>query len=133
MFNTCAKIVRLRHNSRIAFNASINNLAASQNNGHTDPISFIHLAITDSGGGINIDDRSRVFDPQYRADHPLIDGLGDTGAGMAIARTLTEANGGRVWLDSQTGEGCTLSVLFPITPELPPENGAVVNGNGASA
>ncbi|MBE2220187.1 MAG: hypothetical protein IAF02_01520 [Anaerolineae bacterium] len=110
-------------NSRVAISATVNKIPPPQNNGHTEPISFMHLAITDSGGGININDRSRVFDPQYRADNPLIDGLGDTGAGLAVARTLTEANGGRVWIESQMGEGSTLSVLFPILSESPHENG----------
>ena len=93
----------------------------------------MHLSITDSGGGINIDDRARVFDPQYRADNPLIDGLGDTGAGLAVARTLTEANGGRVWIDSQMGEGSTLSILFPIPTETSHENGADTHENGTMA
>ncbi len=120
-------------NTRVAISATINKLPESPNNGHTDPISFIHLAITDSGGGVNIDNRARVFDPQFRADNPLIAGLGDTGAGMAIARTLTEANGGRVWIDSEMGAGSTLSVLFPITPELPPGDEIAHNGNGNGA
>jgi signal transduction histidine kinase len=108
------------YNSRVGISATINELAVPPDNGHTaEPITFMHLSVTDSGGGIQIDDRARVFDPQYQADHPLIDGIGDTGAGLAIARTLTEANGGRVWLESNMNEGSTLSVLFPIAPELP--------------
>ena len=93
----------------------------------------MHLAITDSGNGILIDDLARVFDPQYRADHPLIDGLGDTGAGLAIARTLTESNGGRVWIESSRGSGSTLSVLFPITPELAHENAVESHNNGTAS
>mgnify|MGYP002713030505 CR=1 FL=1 len=108
------------YNSRVGIRATINELALPQNNGQpVEPITFMHLSVTDSGGGIHIDDRARVFDPQYQADHPLIDGIGDTGAGLAVARTLTEANGGRVWLESDVAEGSTLSVLFPIPAELP--------------
>jgi signal transduction histidine kinase len=118
------------HNSQVAITATINELPPPANNGHTDPINFMHLAVTDSGGGINIDDRSRVFDPQYRADNPLIDGLGDTGAGLAVTRTLTEANGGRVWIESNMGEGSTFSVLFPISADLiiDEPNGSYANG-----
>ena len=120
-------------NTRVAIRATVNKLPESPHNGHGEAVNFIHLAVTDSGGGVNIDNRARVFDPQFRADNPLIAGLGDTGAGMAIARTLTEANGGRVWIDSNMGEGSTLSVLFPITPEQPVADEFAYNGNGNGA
>ncbi len=104
-------------NSRIAVRVNTDQIPATAHNGQQEMVNFMHLAVTDSGGGISIDDQARVFDPQHRADHPLIDGLGDTGAGLAIARTLTEANGGRVWIESDMGAGSTLSILFPIAPE----------------
>lgn len=106
-----------RVNGRVAVRAYVNSVAGPSNNGHVEPIHFIHLAVADSGSGIQANDRARVFDPQHRADDPLIDGLGDTGAGLAITRTLTEAHGGRVWIESEQGIGSTFSVLFPITAE----------------
>ena len=107
-------------NGRVAVSACINTLPPPANNGHSEPITFLHLAFKDSGGGILAEDRSRVFSPQHRADDPLIGGLGDTGAGLAVARTLTEANGGRVWIESEMGIGSTFSVLFPIANDLMP-------------
>jgi len=103
---------------RVAVQATVNTLPAPVDNGHTEPVTFLHLAVSDSGGGIQVEDRARVFNPQHRADDPLIDGLGDTGAGLAVARTLAEANGGRVWIESKMGEGSTFSVLFPIPHEI---------------
>ncbi|MCA9872922.1 MAG: GAF domain-containing protein [Anaerolineales bacterium] len=105
---------------RVAVHAHVNTLQPPSNNGHSEPITYLHLAVSDSGGGIQVDDRARVFNPQHRADDPLIDGLGDTGAGLAIARTLAEANGGRVWIESQMGEGSTFSVLFPLPANTTP-------------
>ena len=83
--------------------------------------SYLQLSIKDSGGGIAIDDLPRVFDPQHSANLPLIAGLGDTGTGLYMARTLTEANGGRIWLESEQGQGSTFSLLFPV-------NGSGENG-----
>lgn len=80
-----------------------------------DVDTFIHLSVRDSGGGIKPEDRSHVFDPQYRADHPLIEGLGDTGAGLAVTDRLVSAHGGRVWVDSEEGSGSTFSVLLPLS------------------
>jgi len=82
-------------------------------------VHYFQLSIKDNGGGIAVDDLPRVFDPQHSADLPLIAGLGDTGAGLYMARTLTEVNGGRIWLESEVGEGSTFLLLFPI-----PANGA---------
>lgn len=77
-------------------------------------VNYLQLSIKDSGEGIAVNDLPRVFDPQHDADMPLIAGLGDTGAGLYMARTLTESNGGRIWLESEQGKGSTFSLLFPV-------------------
>jgi signal transduction histidine kinase len=112
--------------SAVALKVSVNNIpsAKQSENGHAEPFSFVHLAVTDSGGGIRVDDRSRVFSPQHDADSPLIVGLGDTGAALSVARVLTEANGGRLWVDSMMGLGSTFSAVFPVFVEA-------VNGDTA--
>jgi signal transduction histidine kinase len=75
---------------------------------------FILIQVTDNGGGISGDDLSRVFTRFYRADNVLIQGVGDTGVGLSIAKTLTEAQHGRIWVESEQGVGSTFSVLLPI-------------------
>lgn len=77
------------------------------------PDNFLLVSVRDTGGGIAPTDQPRVFARTYRADRPLISGLGDTGFGMSIAKALTEAQGGRIWVDSQQGVGSTFSVLLP--------------------
>jgi signal transduction histidine kinase len=72
------------------------------------------ITVRDSGPGIAAEDQPRVFTRLYRTEGPLIEGLGDTGVGMAVARTLTEAMGGRIWLESQLGHGTTFFVLLPV-------------------
>jgi signal transduction histidine kinase len=82
------------------------------------------ITVKDSGPGIPAEDQPRVFTRLYRTEGPLIEGLGDTGVGMAVARTLSEAMGGRIWLESQIGQGTTFFVLLPVqigeipSPEL---------------
>jgi signal transduction histidine kinase len=84
------------------------------------------ISVRDSGGGIAPEDQSRVFSRKYRADAPLIAGLGDTaGMGLFIAKALTEAQGGRIWLTSEMGQGSTFSVLLPTAE-------AYAKGNGSS-
>ena len=78
---------------------------------------FIMIQVTDSGGGIPAEDLGRVFTRLYRADNVLIQGIGDTGVGLSIAKTLTEAQHGRIWVESEPGKGATFSVLLPITKD----------------
>jgi signal transduction histidine kinase len=75
---------------------------------------FILIQVSDSGGGIAPDDLSRVFTRLYRADNVLIQGVGDTGVGLSIAKTLTEAQHGKIWVESEPGVGAIFSVLLPI-------------------
>ncbi len=75
---------------------------------------YVLIQIADSGGGISPEDLPRVFTRLYRADNVLIQGVGDTGVGLSIARTLTEAQHGRIWVESEPGVGSTFSVLIPI-------------------
>lgn len=101
-------------NGRIAIRAHANSIMAPSGNGQDEQLHFVHLEITDSGGGINLADLSRTFDPQQQTTEPLIDGLGDTGAGMSVTQNLIETNGGRIWVDADPGIGTTFSVLFPV-------------------
>ena len=78
---------------------------------------YVMIQVTDSGGGIPEDDMPRVFTRLFRADNVLIQGVGDTGVGLSIAKTLTEAQNGRIWVESQAGAGATFSVLIPAVPD----------------
>jgi signal transduction histidine kinase len=76
----------------------------------------LFISVRDSGSGIAPEDQPRVFQRFYRADAPLIAGLGDTGVGLSVAKALVEAHGGRIWLTSEAGQGSTFNVLLPVTP-----------------
>lgn len=78
----------------------------------------LKISVTDTGGGISPDDFPRVFRRHYRANQPLIQGMGETGVGMAMAKTLVEVNGGRIWVESEEGVGSTFSFLLPVESEV---------------
>jgi signal transduction histidine kinase len=79
-----------------------------------DSKEYVLIQVKDTGGGIPAEDIGRVFTRLYRADNVLIQGVGDTGVGLSIAKTLTEAQKGRIWVESEPGVGSTFSVLLPI-------------------
>ncbi len=78
---------------------------------------YLLVSVTDTGGGIAPEDQRRVFQRLYRADNPLIAGLGDTGVGLSIAKSLVEAQGGRIWVESEMGVGSTFSFILPLSGE----------------
>lgn len=76
---------------------------------------YLRVSVMDTGGGIAPQEQPRVFQRFYRADSALIAGLGETGVGMAIAKTLVEAHGGRIWVESEAGVGSTFSFILPVS------------------
>jgi signal transduction histidine kinase len=84
---------------------------------------YVLIQVSDSGGGIPSEELPRVFSRLYRADNPLIQGVGDTGVGLSIVKTLVEAHGGRIWVDSEIGRGSTFSILLPLAVDVAAGNG----------
>ncbi|HYV51577.1 MAG TPA: ATP-binding protein [Dongiaceae bacterium] len=70
--------------------------------------SNVLLAITDSGPGIHPEALGRIFDPFYTTKGPR-----GTGLGMSITRSLIEANGGAIRVDSLLSRGTRVEVRFP--------------------
>jgi signal transduction histidine kinase len=89
-----------------------------------DPLNYLVMAVTDTGGGIAPEDQPRAFSRVYRADAPLIAGLGDNGMGLSITKALVEGHGGRIWVISDPGQGSTFYVLLPLDGMIHKSNGA---------
>jgi len=80
-------------------------------------LKFINISVSDQGGGIEQAELARVFSRRYKAENPMIKGIGDTGVGLSIVKSLVELHRGRVWVDSQAGVGSTFSVLLPVAED----------------
>jgi signal transduction histidine kinase len=81
--------------------------------------SYILISVMDQGGGIEKGDLPRVFLRRYKLENPLIHGIGDTGVGLSIVKSLVELYKGRVWVDTKEGAGSTFSVLLPLAYDQP--------------
>lgn|GEM_PF-3198985 len=71
------------------------------------------ITIADTGPGIPLDEQQKVFEAFKQTQVGMRRGNG-TGLGMPIARSLTEAHGGKLWLHSEPGKGATFYVSLPI-------------------
>lgn len=75
---------------------------------------YLLIEVTDHGGGIAAADISKVFSSVEQMQGRIIPGMGELNGGLAASKTLVEAHGGRIWVDSDPGISTTFSVLLPI-------------------
>jgi two-component system sensor histidine kinase KdpD len=69
------------------------------------------VRVVDRGPGIAETERERIFEAFRRGANG---GVRGAGLGLAIARGFAEANGGRVWAESRSGQGATFVLALPI-------------------
>jgi signal transduction histidine kinase len=85
----------------------------------------IQVAISDTGSGISPEDILHIFDRFYQADSARGGGVGHgVGLGLAIAREVTEAHGGRITVRSAVGHGAEFIVHLPPLDGSREERGA---------
>jgi two-component system phosphate regulon sensor histidine kinase PhoR len=76
--------------------------------------SEIVFTVSDTGIGIPQADQSRIFERFYRVDAARSREAGGTGLGLSIAKHLIEAQGGRIWVESEIGHGSHFHFSVPI-------------------
>jgi signal transduction histidine kinase len=78
--------------------------------GSTDGI--VQIKVKDTGKGINPEDLPHIFDRFYRGDKSRQDN-GESGLGLAIAKSIIEAHGGKISVQSTSGEGAEFTISLP--------------------
>jgi two-component system sensor histidine kinase VicK len=76
----------------------------------------VRVQIKDEGVGIADADLARIGQRFYRADKTRSRAEGGSGLGLAIARSLIEAHGGQLWVESQEGEETVVTFSLPCLP-----------------
>ena len=86
------------------------------------------FTVSDTGIGIPKADQSRIFERFYRVDAARSREAGGTGLGLAIAKHLVEVHGGRIWVESEIGQGSQFNFSVPV---FDPERTAVRASSGS--
>lgn len=71
------------------------------------------VSVSDQGSGLSPEEQERIFKPYHRVeqDRQRFPGLG---LGLAIAKQIIEAHGGKIYVESQRGKGATFYFSLPI-------------------
>ena len=72
----------------------------------------VEMSVSDTGSGIEPDEATRIFERFYRSDASRARATGGFGLGLAIAREMVDAMGGRISVDSSPGQGSRFTVTL---------------------
>ncbi|MCS6937086.1 MAG: HAMP domain-containing histidine kinase [Candidatus Bipolaricaulota bacterium] len=76
------------------------------------------LVVSDTGLGIPAHERERIFEPFTQLDGSSTRESQGVGLGLAIVKRYVEMHGGRVWVESELGQGSRFSVALPLQHQL---------------
>ena len=80
--------------------------------GRAEPTRVI-VSVADQGAGLAADELPRVFERFYRADTPATRRAKGAGLGLYLAKAVVEAHGGRIWVESEPGQGAKFLFSLP--------------------
>ena len=78
----------------------------------------IILQVSDNGPGIPVQDQAHIFDKFYRGRN--MEKQEGSGLGLAIVKSIVDAHQGRIWVESNLGQGSTFFIVLPVNSPMIP-------------
>jgi signal transduction histidine kinase len=75
----------------------------------------VRVSVSDEGIGLPLAQQEFIFDRFYRADNALTRETQGVGLGLYIVRSIVEAHGGHIWVESEPGSGTTFHFELPLS------------------
>ena len=79
----------------------------------------VRVTVSDTGPGIPPEYHQEIFNDFFKIERPETPSKG-MGLGLAIARRLVKAHGGKIWIESDVSAGCKASFLLPLQQDDAP-------------
>jgi GAF domain-containing protein len=89
----------------------------------TAAVDDITITVSDTGIGIASEDQAAIFEEFRQVGRDDARKQEGTGLGLTLAKKFVELHGGRIWVQSQVGQGSTFSFTLPHQPESRSANG----------
>jgi signal transduction histidine kinase len=104
LINLVGNAIKFTDTGEVAIKAEANNGA-------------FYVSVRDTGPGISAADQAKLFQEFQQADNTITRKKGGTGLGLAISKRIIEMHGGRIWVESQVGQGSTFAFTLPVVVE----------------
>ncbi|MBX9824149.1 MAG: GAF domain-containing protein [Xanthobacteraceae bacterium] len=76
------------------------------------------VAVKDTGPGISKADQGKIFEEFQQADNSATKKKGGTGLGLSISRRIVEMHGGKLWVESEIGQGSVFQFSLPVEVQV---------------
>ena len=80
---------------------------------------FVQMDFSDTGPGIPEEAKSKIFTKFFRVENPSTSNASGAGLGLYICWHIMEMLGGKIWVNSQEGQGSTFSLVLPTADQAP--------------
>ena len=104
LLNLVGNAIKFTDKGEVVIRASLTNGAFS-------------VAVCDTGPGIAAADQAKIFEEFQQAESSITRKKGGTGLGLSIAKRIIEMHGGRLWVESEPGQGSTFYFTLPVRVE----------------
>ena len=104
LINLVSNAIKFTDAGEVAIKAEANNGA-------------FYVSVRDTGPGISAADQAKLFQEFQQADNAITRKKGGTGLGLAISKRIIEMHGGKIWVESQPGQGSTFTFTLPVIVE----------------
>jgi signal transduction histidine kinase len=81
------------------------------------------LFCRDEGIGLPPEEKEKIFEKFYQVDSTATRRFGGAGLGLSIVKEIVQLHGGRIWVESEEGKGCTFSFTLPKRDPQPEKTG----------
>jgi len=81
----------------------------------------VEISVSDTGIGIAPEDQPKIFEEFRQVGSDYTHKVEGTGLGLTLAKKFVELHGGRIWVQSEPGEGSTFTFTLPLRPPPAPD------------